>query len=71
MDHPDQIRPEWLEGRTRIGITAGASAPEVLVRAILARLEHLGVTEVSEMEGSPERVVFELPAELEDYVGRS
>jgi 4-hydroxy-3-methylbut-2-enyl diphosphate reductase len=71
VDHPDQIHAEWLEGRARIGVTAGASAPEALVRAILARLEDLGVTSVREMEGDPERVVFQLPAELEGYLEHS
>jgi 4-hydroxy-3-methylbut-2-enyl diphosphate reductase len=64
IDSPDQIREEWLEGKNHIGVTAGASAPEVLVRAMVARLGELGITGVREMEGEPERVVFQLPPEI-------
>ncbi len=70
IDGPGEIREEWLAGCERIGVTAGASAPEVLVRAICARLEELGVTSVREMEGAPERVIFQLPPELEVHLER-
>jgi 4-hydroxy-3-methylbut-2-enyl diphosphate reductase len=70
IDGPGEIREEWLAGRKRIGVTAGASAPEVLVRAIVARLEELGVSSVHEMEGAPERVTFQLPPELDAYLER-
>ena len=67
IDRPDEIREPWLAGKSRIGVTAGASAPEVLVQAILQRLGELGVTAVREMEGEPERVVFQLPPEIDAY----
>jgi 4-hydroxy-3-methylbut-2-enyl diphosphate reductase len=64
VDHPDQIDPAWLAGHERIGVTAGASAPEALVAQILARLEELGVGRTLEMDGDPETVVFQMPPEL-------
>jgi 4-hydroxy-3-methylbut-2-enyl diphosphate reductase len=64
VDRADELRPEWIEGRQRVGITAGASAPEVLVREVIARLELLGVTRVQEIDGAAETVVFPLPKGL-------
>ena len=64
VDRADELRPEWIEGRQRVGITAGASAPEVLVREVIARLESLGVTRVQEIDGAAETVVFPLPKGL-------
>jgi len=64
VDQADELRPEWFEGRKRIGVTAGASAPEVLVRAVVERLESLGAHEVSELTGVVEKVVFPLPKGL-------
>jgi 4-hydroxy-3-methylbut-2-enyl diphosphate reductase len=66
VDRPDQIEPAWLEGKAQVGVTAGASAPEVLVQQILARLRELGVDDVREVLGEPEAVVFQMPAELEE-----
>ncbi len=43
VDSPTQIDPKWVEGKKRIGVTAGASAPEVLAQAVIARLRELGV----------------------------
>lgn len=68
VDHPEQIDAEWLQGRPRVGITAGASAPEELVRQIVARLEEFGVQTFEEMAGEAETVVFQMPAELESYL---
>jgi len=65
VDHPDQVEASWLEGIKRVGVTAGASAPENLVGLILERLRELGVEEVREEEGEPEGVVFQMPAGLE------
>jgi 4-hydroxy-3-methylbut-2-enyl diphosphate reductase len=65
VDGADEIDPAWLAGVTRIGLTAGASAPEGLVQQILARLRALGVHSVRELEGEAESVVFRLPPELE------
>ncbi|MFT4648046.1 MAG: 4-hydroxy-3-methylbut-2-enyl diphosphate reductase [Glaciecola sp.] len=68
IDHPDQIQASWLAGRKRIGVSAGASAPEILVRRILDRLKELGVTDPQEDEGQRETVVFQLPPEMESYL---
>jgi 4-hydroxy-3-methylbut-2-enyl diphosphate reductase len=65
VDRADQLRPEWLAGRTRVGVTAGASAPEVLVRDVVARLRALGASDVRELAGVAERVVFPLPKGLQ------
>lgn len=62
IDSPEDIDPAWLAGRRVIGVTSGASAPEDIVQAVLARLRGAGVTEIEEMEGPDERVVFTLPA---------
>ena len=64
IDGADDIRPEWVEGRSRIGVTAGASAPESLVREVLARLREWGASGVRELDGEPENVTFALPKEL-------
>jgi 4-hydroxy-3-methylbut-2-enyl diphosphate reductase len=64
IDSEAELDPAWLVGRRRVGLTAGASAPEVLVQRVLARLAELGIDAVSEMEGGSESVVFSLPAEL-------
>jgi 4-hydroxy-3-methylbut-2-enyl diphosphate reductase len=64
VDNADELRPEWFEGRQRIGVTAGASAPEVLVRAVIERLQSLGAHDVAELTGVIEQVVFPLPRGL-------
>jgi 4-hydroxy-3-methylbut-2-enyl diphosphate reductase len=64
IDNAAQIDPSWLTGRKRIGVTAGASAPEVLVDEVVARLRALGAGSVRMLEGAPENVNFPLPKEL-------
>ena len=64
VDTADDLDPAWLEGRTRVGVTAGASAPEVLVREVIARLRAMGAAHVAELSGTVERVVFPLPSGL-------
>lgn len=64
IDGPQDIEPNWLEGVNTIGITAGASAPEVLVQSVVEHLKTLGVTSVSNLEGCEENMVFEVPKEL-------
>lgn len=64
IDGPQDIDPKWLEGVETIGITAGASAPEVLVQSVISHLKKLGVTEVETLAGNEEDVVFEVPKEL-------
>ncbi|MUI14624.1 4-hydroxy-3-methylbut-2-enyl diphosphate reductase [Massilia dura] len=64
VDRADQIDPAWLEGHQRIGVTAGASAPEVLVQAVINRLKELGARSVRPLEGVEENVTFPLPKGL-------
>ncbi len=63
-DGAGEIDPRWVQGRSRIGVSAGASAPEVLVRGVIERLQHLGAASVRELDGKPEDMVFALPREL-------
>ncbi|MCA0394861.1 MAG: 4-hydroxy-3-methylbut-2-enyl diphosphate reductase [Proteobacteria bacterium] len=64
IDGAAEIDPEWVEGRRHIGVTAGASAPDVLVQGVLDRLRELGAGGVRELDGEPESMVFALPKEL-------
>ncbi|WP_244848054.1 MULTISPECIES: 4-hydroxy-3-methylbut-2-enyl diphosphate reductase [unclassified Caballeronia] len=64
VDSPTQIDPNWVEGKKRIGVTAGASAPEVLAQAVIARLRELGVRSVRSLEGIEETISFPLPRGL-------
>jgi 4-hydroxy-3-methylbut-2-en-1-yl diphosphate reductase len=65
VDNASQINPAWLEGRVRVGVTAGASAPEVLVQAVIDRLKELGVKSVRALDGVQEGVTFPLPKGLD------
>ena len=64
VDSAEQLRPEWSAGKRRIGVTAGASAPEVLVQAVIDKLKELGATRVVQLDGIEEHVVFSLPKGL-------
>ncbi|WP_448216332.1 4-hydroxy-3-methylbut-2-enyl diphosphate reductase [Endozoicomonas sp. 2B-B] len=64
VDGAQDIQPEWLEGKQSLGITAGASAPEVLVKGVINRLIELGAEEPEELEGEQENIVFSMPKEL-------
>ncbi|MDP3540576.1 MAG: 4-hydroxy-3-methylbut-2-enyl diphosphate reductase [Azonexus sp.] len=64
IDGPDEIEIEWLAGKARIGVTAGASAPEILVQRVLDRIKILVGAEVTQLEGVEEGVSFPLPREL-------
>jgi len=64
VDNAGELRPEWVAGKKRIGVTAGASAPEVLVDAVVARLKELGAQRVTSLPGIEEDVVFSLPRSL-------
>ena len=66
IDNANELKAEWLQGKRSIGISAGASAPEVLVEAVIARLKQLGAKQVRELEGSPEAIVFPVPKALAD-----
>jgi len=65
VDNASQIQPQWLDGKLRVGVTAGASAPEVLVQAVIDRLKELGVRSVRPLEGVEENVTFPLPKGLD------
>ena len=64
VDKAEEIRPEWLEGKSRIGVTAGASAPEALVQEVIDRIGRKGKASVTVLEGAVEKVAFPLPREL-------
>jgi 4-hydroxy-3-methylbut-2-enyl diphosphate reductase len=64
VDSADELQPQWFEGCQRVGLTAGASAPEILVTQVIARLKALGAVSVQRMPGEPESVKFPLPRGL-------
>lgn len=64
IDNVDDIQPHWFEGKSRYGVTAGASAPEILVQQVVARLQELSDLEPEELDGVTENIVFSLPREL-------
>ncbi|RYZ09998.1 MAG: 4-hydroxy-3-methylbut-2-enyl diphosphate reductase, partial [Comamonadaceae bacterium] len=64
VDSPSELQAAWLEGKQRVGVTAGASAPEVLVQDVIARVKALGATAVRKMDGIVETVKFPLPKGL-------
>ena len=64
VDNAEQINPDWLQGKQRIGVTAGASAPEILVQQVVSRLKSLGISSVRELDGVAEHVTFPLPKGL-------
>jgi len=71
VNDANELQPEWFTGKTRVGISAGASAPEVLVRGVIERLQQLGAQHVSELQGIIENVVFPLPKTLIPITVRS
>lgn len=64
IDGAEDINPVWIAGRQRIGVTAGASAPESLVQGVIARLNEWGASAIQHLEGEPEDLTFALPKEL-------
>ncbi|EOD78427.1 4-hydroxy-3-methylbut-2-enyl diphosphate reductase [Grimontia indica] len=64
-DCAEDVKAEWFDGKSKVGITAGASAPEELVNLIIARIEELGGTAVEELKGREENMFFEVPRELQ------
>ena len=64
VDHADELQAAWFEGRQRVGLTAGASAPEILVRQVIDRIKALGAVSVRKMPGIEETVKFPLPKGL-------
>ena len=66
VDSPDQLKPEWFVGKKRVGLTAGASAPESLAQSIVSRIQEFGPRQVRPLEGVVEDVTFSLPKNLVD-----
>ena len=64
VDHADELQADWFEGRQRVGLTAGASAPEILVRQVIDRIKALGAVSVRKMPGIEETIKFPLPKGL-------
>ena len=64
VDRADELKAEWIAGRKRVGVTAGASAPEILVQQVIARLRELGAAKVTELAGTAETIVFPMPKGL-------
>jgi 4-hydroxy-3-methylbut-2-enyl diphosphate reductase len=71
VDNASFLKPEWLTGKQKIGVSAGASAPEVLVQEVIAKLQQLGANQVQELHGVVENVVFQLPKNLTNAVKKS
>lgn len=65
VDNEAEINPTWFEGKERVGVSAGASAPEILVINVIQRIQSLGAKQVEELKGIEENVVFVLPKELQ------
>jgi 4-hydroxy-3-methylbut-2-en-1-yl diphosphate reductase len=66
VDQPEDLKPEWLDGKRRVGLTAGASAPDILVQQVIERLRSLGAVSVRSLPGVEEAVHFPLPLGLGD-----
>jgi 4-hydroxy-3-methylbut-2-enyl diphosphate reductase len=64
VDRPEDLQPQWFEGHARVGLTAGASAPEILVQQVIERLRALGAVSVRRLQGAAETVHFPLPKGL-------
>ena len=64
VDNAGYLRREWFEGKNKVGVTAGASAPEVLVKEVLQTIQEWGHETIREGEGAEESIVFVLPKEL-------
>jgi 4-hydroxy-3-methylbut-2-enyl diphosphate reductase len=70
VDNASYLDPEWLVGKKRIGVSAGASAPEILVKEVISTLQKMGAGEVRELQGVVESVVFQLPKNLVNAVSQ-
>jgi 4-hydroxy-3-methylbut-2-en-1-yl diphosphate reductase len=66
VDSPEQLKPEWFAGKRRVGLTAGASAPESLAQSIVGRIQEFGPRQVRQLDGVVEDVTFSLPKNLVD-----
>ncbi len=70
VDNASYLKAEWLNNKHKVGVSAGASAPEVLVQEVIAKLQELGASQVEELQGVVEHVVFQLPKNLTTAVGK-
>jgi len=68
VDNASELNAEWFAGKQHVGISAGASAPEILVQEVIARLKELGANNVRELDGISENVVFSLPKALQNLL---
>jgi len=66
VDNAEEVQSEWLQGKHQIGVTAGASAPDVLVQGVIERLQSMGASSVTPLDGIEETVNFPLPKALQD-----
>ncbi|MGA1742212.1 MAG: 4-hydroxy-3-methylbut-2-enyl diphosphate reductase, partial [Pseudohongiellaceae bacterium] len=64
IDSAEEIHDCWLQGKSRVGVTAGASAPEVLVQEVIQRIQELGGGQLQEMAGAEENITFSMPRDL-------
>lgn len=64
VDNASHLQKDWVQGKRKIGVSAGASAPEVLVKEVIAALQEMGAAQVQELQGVVENVVFQLPKNL-------
>ncbi len=71
VDDASELRPEWLVGKSKVGLTAGASAPELLVQAVVERIKAMGAVSVRRMNGIDEKVKFPLPKGLKTVADAS
>lgn len=71
VDNASFLKPEWLLNKQKIGVSAGASAPEILVQEVITKLQQLGANQVQELQGVVENVVFQLPKNLTNAVKQS
>lgn len=71
VDNASYLKPEWLLNKHNIGVSAGASAPEILVQEVISRLQELGANQVQELQGVVEHVVFQLPKNLTSAPAKS
>jgi len=66
VDHADELQASWFDGKQRIGLTAGASAPDILVQQVITRLRALGAVSVRTLDGIQETIKFPLPKGLKN-----
>ena len=71
VDNASHLNPEWLIGKNKIGVSAGASAPEILVKDVIRKLQSLGAANVQELQGVVENVIFQLPKNLTQAIKRT